>query len=192
MEQRLEQTETLKDLKCQKAPIAGSQLLSSCAFSFFVAVRSKRDESENMVTSSSSQPGEGATGFEPRHGGSPMEPLLSGIHIKHEVVEDTATALENCRLGARALAPGGDTDLPSEAMVLGAESDSSEAIDAMNAMVAQTKRRKLSGPNQKNKSLEEELCLICGDRASGYHYNALSCEGCKGETGASSCCVIVA
>ena len=28
----------------------------------------------------------------------------------------------------------------------------------------------------------EELCLICGDRASGYHYNALSCEGCKGNT----------
>ena len=26
----------------------------------------------------------------------------------------------------------------------------------------------------------EELCLICGDRASGYHYNALACEGCKG------------
>ncbi|XP_046371013.1 ecdysone receptor-like isoform X1 [Haliotis rufescens] len=30
------------------------------------------------------------------------------------------------------------------------------------------------------KSIEEELCRICGDRASGYHYNALSCEGCKG------------
>ncbi|KAL8617729.1 hypothetical protein ACOMHN_053562 [Nucella lapillus] len=30
------------------------------------------------------------------------------------------------------------------------------------------------------KGLEEELCRICGDRASGYHYNALSCEGCKG------------
>jgi len=26
----------------------------------------------------------------------------------------------------------------------------------------------------------EELCLVCGDRASGYHYNARSCEGCKG------------
>ena len=45
-----------------------------------------------------------------------------------------------------------------------------------------------SGPNKKKKglgvpgrSIEEELCLICGDRASGYHYNALSCEGCKGE-----------
>lgn len=28
----------------------------------------------------------------------------------------------------------------------------------------------------------EDICLICGDRASGYHYNALSCEGCKGES----------
>lgn len=26
-----------------------------------------------------------------------------------------------------------------------------------------------------------ELCLVCGDRASGYHYNALTCEGCKGK-----------
>ncbi len=25
-----------------------------------------------------------------------------------------------------------------------------------------------------------EACTICGDKASGYHYNALSCEGCKG------------
>ena len=23
-------------------------------------------------------------------------------------------------------------------------------------------------------------CVVCGDKASGYHYNVLSCEGCKG------------
>ncbi|KAK7109353.1 hypothetical protein V1264_013407 [Littorina saxatilis] len=40
------------------------------------------------------------------------------------------------------------------------------------------KRKKGSGVA--GKSIEEELCRICGDRASGYHYNALSCEGCKG------------
>lgn len=27
---------------------------------------------------------------------------------------------------------------------------------------------------------QDELCLICSDRASGFHYGQLSCEGCKG------------
>ena len=46
--------------------------------------------------------------------------------------------------------------------------------------IHRNKRRKLSDTST-NKTTDEELCLICGDRASGYHYNALSCEGCKGE-----------
>lgn len=37
--------------------------------------------------------------------------------------------------------------------------------------------RKKKGPAPRQ---QEELCLVCGDRASGYHYNALTCEGCKG------------
>lgn len=31
-----------------------------------------------------------------------------------------------------------------------------------------------------NATQQDELCLICGDRASGFHYGQLSCEGCKG------------
>lgn len=41
-------------------------------------------------------------------------------------------------------------------------------------------KKKIKGNGVPGKSIEEELCRICGDRASGYHYNALSCEGCKG------------
>ncbi|XP_041365312.1 ecdysone receptor-like [Gigantopelta aegis] len=41
-------------------------------------------------------------------------------------------------------------------------------------------KRAKKGVGIAGKSIEEELCRICGDRASGYHYNALSCEGCKG------------
>ena len=39
------------------------------------------------------------------------------------------------------------------------------------------KKKKGPAPRQ-----QEELCLVCGDRASGYHYNALTCEGCKGKS----------
>uniref|UniRef100_A0A1Q3G0B9 Ecdysone receptor n=1 Tax=Culex tarsalis TaxID=7177 RepID=A0A1Q3G0B9_CULTA len=38
-------------------------------------------------------------------------------------------------------------------------------------------KKQKKGPTPRQ---QEELCLVCGDRASGYHYNALTCEGCKG------------
>lgn len=27
---------------------------------------------------------------------------------------------------------------------------------------------------------EPRVCGVCGDLANGYHFNALTCEGCKG------------
>ncbi|NXY46947.1 NR1H4 protein, partial [Ceuthmochares aereus] len=41
------------------------------------------------------------------------------------------------------------------------------------------KRPRLSHSSSRVKG-QEELCVVCGDKASGYHYNALTCEGCKG------------
>ncbi|KAF7199531.1 nuclear receptor subfamily 1, group H, member 5 [Nothobranchius furzeri] len=40
-------------------------------------------------------------------------------------------------------------------------------------------RRSRVGSGGKSRG-QDELCVVCGDKASGYHYNALTCEGCKG------------
>lgn len=48
-------------------------------------------------------------------------------------------------------------------------------VDSLGGSNGDPKKKKGPAPRQ-----QEELCLVCGDRASGYHYNALTCEGCKG------------
>ncbi|XP_072321430.1 oxysterols receptor LXR-alpha [Eucyclogobius newberryi] len=52
-----------------------------------------------------------------------------------------------------------------------ASSDASPTSD-----VQPVKRKKGPAP----KMLGNEVCSVCGDKASGFHYNVLSCEGCKG------------
>ncbi|XP_018326107.1 ecdysone receptor isoform X2 [Agrilus planipennis] len=49
------------------------------------------------------------------------------------------------------------------------------SLNGFSADSCDSKKKKGPTPRQ-----QEELCLVCGDRASGYHYNALTCEGCKG------------
>ncbi|CAG5128467.1 unnamed protein product, partial [Candidula unifasciata] len=55
-----------------------------------------------------------------------------------------------------------------------------QSLDTGGEFEGPSDPKQKKGDGLEGKSIEEELCRICGDRASGYHYNALSCEGCKG------------
>nr|XP_056719269.1 oxysterols receptor LXR-beta [Euleptes europaea] len=52
-----------------------------------------------------------------------------------------------------------------------------ERDSALGPAEEPTRKRK-KGPAPK--MLGDEVCSVCGDKASGFHYNVLSCEGCKG------------
>lgn len=52
-------------------------------------------------------------------------------------------------------------------------------VAAAAAGIPVMKRSRVSHSSVRVKG-EEEVCMVCGDKASGYHYNALTCEGCKG------------
>nr|XP_046251774.1 nuclear receptor subfamily 1, group H, member 5 isoform X2 [Scatophagus argus] len=52
-------------------------------------------------------------------------------------------------------------------------------VQGLGAVGLPLGRRTRMGLGGKSRG-QEELCVVCGDKASGYHYNALTCEGCKG------------
>ncbi|KAM7424551.1 hypothetical protein PAMA_000752 [Pampus argenteus] len=60
---------------------------------------------------------------------------------------------------------------PNDIKLDPAASDTSASVDGQPV-----KRKKGPAP----KMLGNEVCSVCGDKASGFHYNVLSCEGCKG------------
>ncbi|KAF4011351.1 hypothetical protein G4228_001824 [Cervus hanglu yarkandensis] len=80
--------------------------------------------------------------------------------------------------------PGGKEDGP-EPCPGGADPDAPSTDGAASASVVvildtaeEPERKRKKGPAPK--MLGDELCQVCGDTASGFHYNVLSCEGCKG------------
>ncbi|XP_046540243.1 oxysterols receptor LXR-beta isoform X3 [Equus quagga] len=69
--------------------------------------------------------------------------------------------------------PGGrDPDVP------GTDGAGSACSVVIPDPAEEPERKRKKGPAPK--MLGHELCLVCGDTASGFHYNVLSCEGCKG------------
>ncbi|XP_042888092.1 ecdysone receptor-like isoform X2 [Penaeus japonicus] len=83
----------------------------------------------------------------------------------HNAVASTTSMLSQRSVGA-----------PSESSLSGREDMSSpSSYNGYGTESSDYKKKKGPVPRQ-----QEELCLVCGDRASGYHYNALTCEGCKG------------
>merc|ERR1712110_716682 len=59
-----------------------------------------------------------------------------------------------------------------------------ESIRRLSAPDAQSWNKngnKIHKKRTRRKSATEiRLCLVCGDKATGYHFNAMTCEGCKG------------
>ncbi|KAM9299573.1 oxysterols receptor LXR-beta-like [Gastrophryne carolinensis] len=67
----------------------------------------------------------------------------------------------------------GSSLLPTENEILGTDGEGSS-----HSAADEPERKRKKGPAPK--MLGNEVCSVCGDKASGFHYNVLSCEGCKG------------
>ncbi|XP_041074210.1 oxysterols receptor LXR-alpha-like isoform X2 [Polyodon spathula] len=96
----------------------------------------------------------------PRFNGTVLGPTWD--HETDHFSQDLSPGSLNCALAMD----------PTDRMKLQVAGDTLDA----NTGCQPVKRKKGPAP----KMLGNEVCSVCGDKASGFHYNVLSCEGCKG------------
>ncbi|XP_075048606.1 nuclear receptor subfamily 1 group I member 3 isoform X2 [Mixophyes fleayi] len=57
------------------------------------------------------------------------------------------------------------------------EEDSNSSCSSLGTSLLSAKA---SESEDNDPDAEEKLCAVCGDKANGYHFHVLTCEGCKG------------
>jgi hypothetical protein len=82
--------------------------------------------------------------------------------------------------------------MDSETAIINKRNDDYESetqTSSSNSNNTKLKLNKFTSPNQRKAAIpgkprgatyDGNLCMICSDRASGFHYGVLACEGCKG------------
>ncbi|XP_063295502.1 nuclear receptor subfamily 1 group I member 3 isoform X1 [Pelobates fuscus] len=56
------------------------------------------------------------------------------------------------------------------------EEDSNSSCSSLGMSVQSTR----TNESEDNELEEDKVCTVCGDKANGYHFHVLTCEGCKG------------
>ncbi|TRY82060.1 hypothetical protein DNTS_006692 [Danionella cerebrum] len=107
--------------------------------------------------------------------GSEEDPSAAAVEIKQEALSQPApySPPHNGMKDALAMEPGDIKTYPSE----DTGTPALTLCPVCSIAEGQPLKRK-KGPAPK--MLGNEVCSVCGDKASGFHYNVLSCEGCKG------------
>lgn len=56
----------------------------------------------------------------------------------------------------------------------------SEGEEQLQTRISEEEEEEEGDQEEEEEDDEPKICQVCGDQANGYHFNAMTCEGCKG------------